>query len=181
MLIFPDQPATELINGYSKGSMPEEFTGGLNDSGASALHDFASQGGIVVFLNRSTAYATERLGIKLKNVVEGVPSRDFYAPGSLLYVELNSNHPLTMGLPHEIAVWSEQSPAWNAEDGAVARYPAAQILASGWLLGEKLLAGGTALLDTRVGSGHIILFGMRPQYRGQSYQTLKLFFNALVY
>jgi glutamine amidotransferase-like uncharacterized protein len=62
----------------------------------------------------------------------------------------------------------------------VARYPDAQILASGWLLGEKLLAGRAALVDARVGQGHVILFGMRPQYRGQSYQAFKLFFNALV-
>jgi hypothetical protein len=28
--------------------------------------------------------------------------------------------------------------------------------------------------------GTVYLFGMRPQYRGQSYLTLKIFFNALL-
>ena len=42
-------------------------------------------------------------------------------------------------------------------------------------------AGKTALIDAKSGRGHIILFGMRPQYRAQSYRTFKLFFNALVY
>jgi hypothetical protein len=27
----------------------------------------------------------------------------------------------------------------------------------------------------------MVLFGMRPQYRAQSYQAFKLFFNSLVY
>ena len=63
----------------------------------------------------------------------------------------------------------------------MARYPAADILASGWLLGEKHLANRAALVDARLGRGHVILFGMRPQYRAQSYLTFKLFFNALLY
>jgi len=30
-----------------------------------------------------------------------------------------------------------------------------------------------------MGNGKVILFGMRPQYRAQSYQSFKMFFNAL--
>ena len=63
----------------------------------------------------------------------------------------------------------------------MARYPEANVLASGWLLGEKVLIGRSALVDATLGQGHVVLFGMRPQYRAQSYQTFKLFFNALLY
>jgi hypothetical protein len=181
VLVFPDQPLGDLVSGYAKGDMPEGFTGGLGDAGARALREFASAGGTLVFLNRSAAYATRVLGVKAKNVVEGTSDREFYAPGSLLNVELDANHPLALGLPREIALWSEHSPAWTTEEATVARYPAAQILASGWLLGEQRLAGQAALVDARLGQGHVILFGMRPQYRGQSYQTFKLFFNSLLY
>ena len=180
VLIFPDQPLHDLKDGFAKGTVTEEFTGGLGDAGANALRDFATQGGTLVFLNRSTAYATEVLDVKAKNVVAGVSNREFYAPGSLLNVVLNTHHPLALGLPQEITIWSEHSPAWEADGPAIARYPDSQILASGWLLGAKLLAGRSPLIDAPMGKGRVILFGMRPQYRGQSYRTFKLFFNALV-
>src|SRR2546425_4821647 len=160
--------------------MPQENTGGLGRSGADAIREFATQGGRLVFLNRATGYAGEYLGVKAKNLLEGVSTRDYYAPGSLLNVTLAAGNPLTLGLPNEIVIWCEQSPAWKADAAAVARYPDAQILASGWLLGEKLLAGRAALVNARLGQGHVILFGMRPQYRGQSYQAFKLFFNSLL-
>ena len=88
---------------------------------------------------------------------------------------------LTAGMPEQIAIWSEGSPAWDAGEGVrvIARYPETGILASGWLLGDKYVAGKAALIEARQGSGRIILFGMRPQFRAQSYQTFKLFFNAL--
>ena len=52
---------------------------------------------------------------------------------------------------------------------------------SGWLLGNNLLQGRTALMDAHLGAGHVVMFGFRPQYRGQSYNTFKMFFNALYY
>ena len=64
--------------------------------------------------------------------------------------------------------------------GGRARIPTKDVLASGWLLGEKYLAGKASVVDVPVGSGHVILFGMRPQYRAQSYQTFKMFFNAFL-
>jgi hypothetical protein len=69
----------------------------------------------------------------------------------------------------------------SSQARAVISYPETGLLASGWLLGEKHLSRRAALVDVPVGSGHVVLFGMRPQYRAQSYQTFKLFFNALVY
>jgi hypothetical protein len=179
-LVFPDQSPASIDRGYSS-DMPEEYRGGLANKGAEALREFVSAGGTLVFLNRSSAYAIEHLGIKAKNVVANASSRDFYVPGSLLNVKLAAGHPLAFGLPEEITIWAEHSPAWQTEEVGVAKYPEAKILASGWLLGETMLAGRSALVDAKLGRGHVILFGMRPQYRAQSYQTFKLFFNALLY
>jgi hypothetical protein len=179
-IVFPDQPASAIHRGYTS-RMPDEYRGGLGDKGASALREFAGAGGTLVFLNRSTEYAIEHLGVKVKNVVSGASNRDYYVPGSLLNVKLAAGHPLTLGLPEDIPIWAEHSPAWETEESTVARYPQAKLLASGWLLGEKLIAGRSALVDAKAGQGHVVLFGMRPQYRAQSYQTFKLFFNALLY
>jgi hypothetical protein len=108
-------------------------------------------------------------------------SSEFYSPGSLLNVKVDVRSPLAYGVPAEIAIWSEQSPAWDTQLSVVARYPDNGILASGWLVGEKVLANRAAVIDAPIGSGRAILFGMRPQYRAQSYLTFKMFFNALLY
>ncbi len=161
--------------------MPAEYCGGLGQAGASALKEFLSHGKTLVFLNNAAEYAAIQLGVGPENVLGQAPPREFYCPGSLLRVQLKAGHPLTLGLPDQITIWMQGSPAWEAGDAvSIARYPQSGILLSGWLLGERYLSGRTALADVPSGSGHVILFGMRPQYRGQSYQTFKLFFNALL-
>ena len=184
VIVFPDQTLSSLTTGYRKGSMPDEYTGGLNDRSAASLKSFVAQGGTLIFLNRSTAYAIDRLGLPVRDVTARVRNTAYYSPGSLLNVVLERG-PLTYGLPRRIAVWSQRSPVFEPAGRnrvkVAAKYPESGILASGWLLGEKLIARKAALVEVRVGRGRCVLFGMRPQYRGQSYETFKLFFNALAY
>jgi glutamine amidotransferase-like uncharacterized protein len=63
----------------------------------------------------------------------------------------------------------------------IARYPARgeDILLSGFLQGAESIAGKAAAIEARVGKGRVVMFGFRPQYRGQSYGTFKMLFNAL--
>jgi hypothetical protein len=181
VIVFPDQGPAVIANGFRPGTMPDEYVGGITQEGEGALKQFTTEGGKLVFLNASTAYAVGHLGVKAKNVLSGVSNRDFYCPGSLLAVRATGKNPLLYGMPDQFTIWMEGSPAWEAGAESVLEYPDGNVLASGWLLGEKLIAGRSALLDVPMGKGRAILFGMRPQYRGQSYLTFKLLFNALVY
>ncbi len=181
VIVFPDATAASMENGFRPDAMPAEFTGGIGIAGANTLRDFAAAGGTLVFLNRASDYAIRRLGVAARNTVGEVSNSEFYSPGSLLNCRVDIRHPLARGLPPQLAIWSELSPAWETQESAPVHYLDDHVLASGWLLGPKYVAGKAALIDASLGKGHVILFGMRPQYRAQSYLTLKLFFNALIY
>src|SRR4051794_39024461 len=113
--------------------MPEEYTGGIGDTGTEALKQFASKGGSLIFLNESSEYALKNLGLAVKDALNGISNREFYSPGALLNVRLEQ-HPLTLGLPKDIPVWFESGPAFevSGRDQAVATYPDNHVLASGW-------------------------------------------------
>ena len=83
------------------------------------------------------------------------------------------------------AVWFENGPAFEISDPAqataVATYPATgNPLLSGWLLGGPKLNGKAALVDVKHGRGHVVLYGFRPQYRGQSMATYPLIWGAIL-
>jgi hypothetical protein len=186
-IVFPDQPANQILNGYARGAMPDEYTGGVGREGVGNLRKFVEAGGTLVFLNRASDFAVKEFGLPVRDVTAGLQRKDFYIPGSILRTEIDTAHPVAKGMPRESIAWFENSPAFEitASDDTnveiIARYPQnpKDILLSGWALGAEKIAGKAALVSVKVGKGKIILFGFRPQYRGQSLATFPLFFNAI--
>ena len=122
------------------------------------------------------------LGLLVKDALAGLgpaPSDDdeaagapaeFYSPGAILETRAEGGSPIGHGLQATTPIWFESSPAFDVKSGRVVlRYPHANPLLSGWLLGEEYLHGKAALVDVAVGRGRVVLFGFRPQYRAQSW------------
>ena len=53
------------------------------------------------------------------------------------------------------------------------------ILLSGWISGEERLTRKAAAVAMTYGKGRIVLFGFRPQHRGQTHATFPMIFDAL--
>jgi hypothetical protein len=187
-IIIPDQAPRAILEGYRKGSMPEEYTGGLGKEGVQALREFVEQGGTLVALNEASDFAIEQLGLPVRDVTADLKRAEFYCPGSILRTVLDTTHPLAKGMPRESVAWVEDSPVFEIKSDPlalarvkiIARYPATGTpLLSGWLLGAERIRGKAALVEVGIGKGRIYLFGFRPQYRAQSLATYPLLFHAL--
>jgi hypothetical protein len=184
-VLIPDQQARLILNGHRSGVMPPEYSGGLGEKGVEALREFVEAGGILVCLNRASDFAIEQLKLPVRNVTAGLARKDFYVPGSILRIELDTSNPLAAGMPKESIAWAEDSPAFEMASSTpqvhvVAWYPKDKDpLLSGWLLGAQRIKGKAALVEVELGKGRVVLFGFRPQYRAQSLATYPLFFNAM--
>jgi hypothetical protein len=179
-IVLPDQAPASLLNGHAKGSMPDEYVGGIGTEGVAALRAFVEAGGTLVALDSATGFAIEQMPLPVKNALAGVEPSAFYCPGSILAARADPAHPLAHGLPETTPVWFESSPAFEGEGGAaVLRYGEGDPLLSGWLLGGEKLKGRAALVEVPLGKGRVVLFGFRPQYRAQSRVTYAALLNAL--
>jgi hypothetical protein len=185
-LILPDESAESLKNGLAPGTTPPQYAGGLGDKGVAEIRKWVEAGGTLVAIDTASELAIEALQLPVTDTLKGVPPDDFFCPGSLVRIEVDVHHPLGYGLMPETAAFFLRSPAFRItpREGdnqavAVAKYPRRDILAAGWIQGEKMLAGRTAIVEAKHGEGRAVLIGFRAQHRGQSVGTFHVLFNAL--
>jgi hypothetical protein len=184
VIVMPSMSSREISRGLP-ADYPAPYAGGIGQAGVTALASFVRAGGTLVTLNEASRWAIEALSLPVEDAGRDFGPQQFYAPGSIFELQLLPDHALSRGMPATTIAWFEGGPLLQVTDTAraqvVGRYPgdAGEVLQSGWILGANHAAGRGALVEARVGRGRVILFGFRPQYRGQSLATLPLLFNAL--
>jgi hypothetical protein len=195
VIILPDDSLEALMGpDYEKPEpgealVPQEYRTGLGEEGVKALKEFVEAGGTLITLDSACGLPLEKFDLPVRNVVDGLPSTEFFCPGSTLWMQFDTAHPLAYGMPAEALGIFWSSPAFAVEPSlhnedyrVVASYPQeGEVLRSGWLIGEKRLYGKASLIDAKMGKGRVILFGFRPQLRAQTHGTFRLLFNAVYY
>jgi hypothetical protein len=200
VILLPDATYDQMLNGLAPGSMPEGYAGGMTARGVANLYEFTANGGTLVAMDRAAELPLTTFGLPIRNVTAGVRENDFYIPGSILRITVDNQNPVAYGMPRESAAFFINSPAFAVgrrpnrfEDApstgepakpanvrVVAEYPRSGLLMSGWMLGEQVLAGQSAVIEAGVDKGRVVLLGFRTQHRGQPHGTYKLLFNAML-
>lgn len=194
-IVLPDQDAARILTGHLTGTMPEQYTGGIGAEGTASLKRFVERGGTLIALDHAADFAIEQFGLPVRNVVRGLGSDQFFIPGSLMRITVDTGDLLGVGMQEEAAAFFVESQAFaivpSAGEGdlrtardvdVVARYAADDLLMSGWELGAaQHLAGQGAVVRVAVGGGNVVLIGFRSQFRGQPRGTFKLLFNSILF
>lgn len=167
------------------------------DKAIPALRAFVEQGGTLIALGGEVEKVVRQFDLPVKvgvhlpdPEVDGgerkAQREEYYVPGSLLAIEVDTAHPTARGASRELsAMVNGNSTVLAVTDpkapiDVVARYRDADTLVSGWAIGEELLVGKAAALCARVGKGRVLLYGADVTYRGQPLGTFKLFFQAIL-
>jgi hypothetical protein len=203
VLIFPDGAIPALRPGgggrYGGGggamdpeSIPAEYRDRLGNVSADLtvpqLRAFLEDGGTVIALEGSTSLAYH-LGLPVRDFLvdgSGVPlsSEEFFVPGSLLEVRLQSDTPITHGMKDRVIVNFARSPVFKLDPAGQGVRPLASFedvapLRSGWAWGQEHLQGGVAMAEADVGEGTLYMFGPQVTYRAQTHATFPLLFNGI--
>ncbi|NOY37621.1 MAG: peptidase [Chlorobi bacterium] len=175
-------------------SVPKEYRDRLGritaERSIPQIEAFLKNGGTVITTGSSTDLAYY-LGLPVSNHMvnskgEPLKTEDYYLPSSIVRIRLNTDMPVTVGLPEHVDCMFSNSPVFRLKPGAgklgitpVGWFDSDRPLRSGWAWGQDRLYGGTTMLQAKVGKGKLFLFGPGIIKRAQSHGTFKLFFNGL--
>lgn len=193
VLVIPDMTTERIVDGRKKGTVPDKYAGGITEKGVESIQAFILNGGTVILINGASRFALEKLGVPIQDALRGIRRYagrrgspgipEFVCPGSILKMNFDPRHPVCYGMEKESAAYFSRSCVFNASSDVIvaARYPARDILMSGYLKGEEHLRHKAAVVEARRGKGKIILLGFSVQNRAQPHNTFRLLFNSLFY
>ena len=159
--------------------------------GVPEILDFARAGGTVIAVGTSSwlgYYAGLPLSDHLVENGRSLSAEEYFTPGSVHSLKIESDSPLTHGLEDRLDVMISHSPLFDLEPGAEALgvkrlgwFDTDRPLRSGWAWGQERMQGGTALIEAELGDGELFLFTPRITFRSQSHAAFPLLFNGIFY
>ena len=167
---------------------------GIGDTGYTNLAHFVEDGGTLICFDGSCGSLIKQWQLPLRNVLEGLRSSDFYCPGSILGLDVDTSNLIARTMSPDVNAYFINSSAFELTESAkpktdvepsqmqvkvIARYAKDDVLRSGWLRGEERIKDHIALAEIGIGKGRIVLFAFRPQHRGQTWGTFPFIWNAI--
>ena len=129
----------------------------------------------------------EEFQLPISDISPALNKKGLYAPGSLLNINLNVDHPLTLGMQKTAKVFSRGRPVFSTsipyfdtDRRVIASYPDDKVLSSGYAAQDELLENKSAMVWVKKGKGQFVFYGFYPQFRASTSGTYKLLFNALL-
>ncbi len=152
------------------------------------IKEFVQAGGTVIAIGSAAREAAQLFALPVTNHVT-VPQTDFFVPGSVLRVSVDSRNPLAHGYGDAVDIFfnSNGNPVWRpnssstsgVEIRSVAWFPNDEPLRSGWAWGQKHLDKGIQMVDATVGKGRVFAFANELLFRTQPHGNYRFFFNGL--
>ena len=185
VVVMPDGARLTATPGRRGRAVRPEYADNVSADDLAAFEAFIRAGGTLVCLSSSSTFAIQQFKLPVTNSVSGLRPEEFFLRGSIVSASVDLSQPIMAGMPAQAAMFVDGSPVFDVQQGfggvVLARYgDAGSPLLSGYLIGEKYLAGKAAALDVPLDSGHVILLGFRPEWRGQPFGTFRVLFNALL-
>lgn len=172
-----------VVEGWAPSQMPPEYVGGAGEAGLENIRDFVRRGGVLLAWDGSEEWVAPLFDIQVSDGLEGLPRQEFFIPGSILRGDLRTDLLMNAGLGPTEALWFRHGSALLVDENdavVLARYGSREPLLSGWALGTEHLRDHVAAAGFPRGEGAVILFGFDPQYRGQTRNTMKMLWNAVL-
>jgi zinc carboxypeptidase len=173
---------------------PDEFTkrrGNVTPATLEKIKEFVQAGGTVLAIGGASEGAIGLFKLPLSNHLVtptggAVERTQYYIPGSVMRVAVDSKNPLAHGYGAETDIFFDNSPVWRINPSAgsgevrsVAWFASPTPLRSGWAWGQKYLDKGIQIAETNVGKGRVLMFGNDLLFRTQPHGNYKFFFNGL--